>query len=279
MRRIVHVSDLHFGRDTPELVGPLIASVNALRPDLVAISGDLTQRATATQFRAAAAFIAALRAPVLTVPGNHDVPLHNLALRLSMPWRRWRRWIGRDLEPQFHDDEIAVVGVNTVNPLAWQQGHFPDRAIRRVCAAFGGPKAGRTYIVVAHHPLEHRPGERKALIRNAARAVQGLSDCGVDVVLSGHLHSWGADPFILVEGRRSALQVQAGTGLSDRLRGEANDFNLLEVEGPTIAVRRHSFDPARGTFTQIGPVTFAETPAGWLPKPPEAGGVGAASGG
>lgn len=268
MRRIVHVSDLHFGRDTPELVPPLIAAINALRPHLVAISGDLTQRATAVQFRAAAAFIAALRAPVLTVPGNHDVPLHNLALRLSMPWRRYRRWIGHDLEPQFHDDEIAVVGVNTVNPLAWQQGRFPDRAIRRVCATFEGPKRGRTYIAVTHHPLEHRPGERKALMRNATRAVQGLSDCGVDVVLSGHLHSWGADPFILVEGRRSALQVQAGTGLSDRLRGEANDFNLLEIDGVTITVRRHTFDPARGAFAEVGPVIFTATPEGWRPRRP-----------
>ena len=189
MRRLVHLSDLHFGRDRAEVLAPLLVAVNAQTADLVIISGDFTQRATDDEFAAAAAFIKGLQAPTLCVPGNHDVPLHNLFLRVFMPWRRYRRWINSDLNPTFQDDEVVVIGVNTVNPFTWQRGWFRSRALRRVCAAFGKSTNARRHIVVAHHPLEHLPGEEKSLLRGATTGLKRLSECGVDVVLSGHLHN------------------------------------------------------------------------------------------
>lgn len=251
MRTLVHLSDLHFGRDRPELLRPLLEAVNAAKPDLVAISGDLTQRATDEQFRAAAAFIEALAAPVLCVPGNHDVPLHNLVLRVVMPWRRYKRWIGRDLEPHYSDEEMIVVGANTVNPLAWQQGWFRSRSLERVKRAFDSAadgKGSQTRIVVAHHPMEHAPGERKELMRGAERAVDYLSGCGADVILTGHLHTWRAEPFAEVAGREVVLQIHAGTGLSTRMRGEVNDFNLLRISGERIDVLRYAVSDEALTY-------------------------------
>lgn len=259
----MHMSDLHFGRDRHEVLAPLLLAVNQLHPDVVVISGDLTQRATAPQFEAAAAFIRNLASPVITIPGNHDLPLHNLFLRIFLPWRRYRHWINADLEPKFVDDEIAVVGVNTVNRFAWQQGWLRTRAIRRVCAEFIGSTDKRTHIVVVHHPLEHLPDEHKRLMRNASCGIQALSDCGTDIVLSGHLHSWRADPFATVAGRRSVVQVHAGTSLSNRLRGEVNDFNLLEIEQGKISVHRHAFKDLSSTFTGAACVTFIAGPGGW----------------
>lgn len=263
MRRLVHMSDLHFGRDRAELLTPLLQAVNELQPDVVVISGDLTQRATEGQFAAAAAFIDAITAPVLTIPGNHDLPLHNLFVRIFLPWQRYRTWINPDLEPKFVDDEIAVIGVNTVNRFAWQQGWFRTRAIRRVCAEFGGEGDSRTHVVVVHHPFEHEKDERKRLMRNASAGIRALSDCGTDVVLSGHLHSWRADPFATVEGHRSALQVHAGTSLSNRLRGEVNDFNLLEIDRGRITVHRHAFSDTGLTFAATGSATFLAGAQGW----------------
>ncbi|WP_223427880.1 metallophosphoesterase family protein [Tateyamaria pelophila] len=78
MKRLLHVSDLHFGRDRPELLSPLIDKINTLAPDLVAISGDLTQRARAAQFARARELIDRIESLVLVVPGNHDTPLDNL---------------------------------------------------------------------------------------------------------------------------------------------------------------------------------------------------------
>ena len=136
MKRLLHLSDLHFGRDRPELLDPLIAQINGLAPDLVAISGDLTQRARDWQFMRAREMIDRIDAPCLIVPGNHDTPLDNLAERVLMPWRRYRKWIAADLEPQTHDPGWSVVGINSVNPLGWQRGRFSPRDIRRVEEGF-----------------------------------------------------------------------------------------------------------------------------------------------
>jgi 3',5'-cyclic AMP phosphodiesterase CpdA len=266
MRRVVHLSDLHFGRDRPDLVAGLIESVNRLSPDLVAISGDLTQRARNSQFEDARGFIEALNAPVLCVPGNHDVPLDNMFMRLLMPWRRYRRWIGKDLEPQVSDDEMLVVGINTVNPLAWQQGWFSPDDIERVRAALK-EKAGRVAVIVVHHPLEQRPEDEKRLMRGAERALDALAGCGADIVLSGHLHNWHAGAFVHREGRATILQVHAGTGLSTRLRGEENDFNLLTLTPGQVRVDRYVATQDGLTFGQGRKALFLLGPEGWAAAP------------
>ena len=263
MRRIAHLSDLHFGRDRPELLDPLVEAVNELEPDLAAISGDLTQRARPSQFRAARDFIDRLEAPVLAVPGNHDVPLHNLFLRFLWPWRQYRKWISPDLEPEFHDSEMIVLGVNTVNPMAHQSGWFTPRALDRVRKAFCNTRGRRARIVVAHHPLEHLPGEKKKLMRGADEAMEELGRLNTDIVLSGHLHSWRADPFAEKPGRNAVLQVHAGTGLSTRLRGQDNDFNLLEIEDGLIDVTRYAAAEGDHRFAMAQTRRFVIRPQGW----------------
>lgn len=263
MRTLIHLSDLHFGRTRPELLEPLIAAVNAASPDLVAISGDLTQRARVRQFREARRFLDRIAAPCLIVPGNHDVPLDNVALRLLAPWRRYRRWIGAELEPCFQDEELAVIGVNTVNPLDWQRGRIGRRAIMRACAALGG-NDGRARIVVAHHPFAHLPEERKTLMRGAEAAIAALARCGADIVLCGHLHAWRAAPSGAGRERSPAvLLVQAGTGLSTRVRGEDNDFNLLRIRPGEVAIERFATMHDRADFCRVGSARFLRGPAGW----------------
>ena len=50
MRTIVHISDLHFGRHDLTIMGDLLTSMNRDCPDLVALSGDFTQRARHNEF-------------------------------------------------------------------------------------------------------------------------------------------------------------------------------------------------------------------------------------
>lgn len=262
MRRLVHLSDLHFGRDRPDLLPGLIDAVNACDPDLVAISGDFTQRARDDQFRAARGFIDALSAPVISVPGNHDIPLYNPFMRLFLPWRRYRRWIAQDLEPVYEDDHMIVVGVNTANPLAWQSGWFSAENIDRVARLFHGERQ-RMRVVMVHHPLQHLPDEPKKLMRGADTALITLAACGADVVLSGHLHSWSAGAFAQSDGRRAMVQVQAGTGLSTRLRGEQNDFNLLTLEEGQLHVQRMVVEDGATQFRAQQERLFALRPGGW----------------
>ncbi|MFD0860467.1 metallophosphoesterase family protein [Roseovarius aquimarinus] len=262
MSRIIHLSDLHFGRARPELLAPLTAQVNALAPDLVAISGDLTQRARSAQFREAAAFIEALDAPVLVVPGNHDIPLHDPVSRILRPWRNYHRLISRDLEPEYADDGLVVLGVNTVNRFAHQSGRFSRRALARIATRFA--EAGdRARIIVAHHPLEQRATDTKRPTRGAARAVDHLARLGADMILTGHLHSWRAEPFAHKDGRRALLQIHAGTGLSTRLRGEENDFNLIETAPGEITVTRHAAGEGDMAFAPDRTRRFTASHTGW----------------
>ncbi|PZQ49681.1 MAG: phosphodiesterase [Rhodovulum sulfidophilum] len=263
MRRLVHLSDLHFGRDRPELLEPLIEAVNRLAPDAIAISGDLTQRARRRQFAAAAGFVARLRAPCLIVPGNHDVPLDRPFSRLFRPWRRYREAFGADLQPIWRDPEMILIGVNTVNPLSWQRGWIARRALGRIRRTLADAPRDLVRVIVMHHPLEHLPDERKALTRGASRAVDALAAAGADVVLSGHLHSWRAEPFAHREGRAGVVQVQAGTGLSNRLRGEENDFNLLTFLPSEIQVERHVAAEGSTRFDRAATAHFRLGDAGW----------------
>ena len=261
MRRIAHLSDLHFGTVPEGLAAALLHRLADLAPDLIVISGDLTQRARRRQFAEAADFIRRLPAPSLVVPGNHDVPLHRPLMRLLRPFAHWRAHLGRDLEPEFTDEEIAVIGVNTVNPLVWQAGRISPRAVRRVCAAFSGTTDARTRIVVLHHPLTQAPGVAKAPMRGAGAAVRELAECGADVVLSGHLHAWHAAPFAARKGGRATLLVQAGTALSARLRAPENDFNLLTVTPGAVQVDRHAATPQG--FAVAGRIAFVRDGDGW----------------
>ncbi len=267
MRTIIHLSDLHFGRTRPDLLEPLIETVNGAAPSLVVVSGDLTQRARVRQFQEARAFLDRIEAPCLVVPGNHDTPLDNIALRLFGPWRRYRRWIGEDPEPGFKDDELSVVGVNTVNPLDWQRGRIDRHEVARICSALGGHGAGRTRIVVVHHPFAHAPEEQhKALMRGAGRALAALASCGADIVLSGHLHAWRAEPSGADGGQTPAmLLVQAGTGLSTRLRGEENNFNLLRVQPGEITVERFAAPHGASSYARARSARFLRGPKGWQP--------------
>ena len=205
MSRIVHLSDLHFGTDRQELLLPLADHVRVLGPDLVVVSGDLTQRARRGQFAEARTFLDGLGLPWLAVPGNHDVPLHNPLMRLLRPYSHYRAAMGEELEPARRLPDALVSGLNTVDPYVWQRGRLRRQSLERACAQ---PSDGVLHLVAMHHPPEHAPGVDKRRMRGAEIGLAALWECGVDVVLCGHLHSWRVQPVRTAEG---VLLIQAGT--------------------------------------------------------------------
>jgi 3',5'-cyclic AMP phosphodiesterase CpdA len=242
VRVVAHLSDLHFGRVERATLEPLRRRVIELAPDLVVISGDLTQRARAHQFREARAFLDSLPGPQIVVPGNHDVPLYNVLARFLRPLAGYRRAIGADLEPSYVDDEIAVLGVNSARALTFKGGRVNAGQLERVAQALRGLPAEVVRIVVTHHPFE---------------VPERLAGHGVDVLMAGHAHAAS------VAGR-SVLVVQAGTATSSRTRETPNSFNLLRVSSRRIDVREYrlrgaSFVPAAGESFQRGTT-------GWMPR-------------
>lgn len=260
MTRLVHLSDLHFGRVRSDLTRPLLAAIERMAPDLVVISGDFTQRARNSQFRAARAFLDRLTAPWLAVPGNHDTPLDNLWIRFTRPWSRYRKYVATDLEPCWEDATTRVIGINTANPFSWQRGLFAGHARRRVARMLGDVRESHVCVAVMHHPLEHAPTVDKRLMKGSRKALAALSDAGADVALSGHLHTAAAAPF---EAAPGLLFVQAGTGLSTRIRGEDNSFNLLDLSPSRVVVERHAAGDS-AEFDLLNRTAFDRQDGHWI---------------
>ena len=264
MRVLVHLSDLHFGRVDRALLSPLARRVQALRPHLVAVSGDLTQRAKSAEFRDARRFLDALPGPLLVVPGNHDIPYYNVFQRFFQPLAKYRRYISPEVEPAFVDDEIAVVGVNTARSSVFKGGRINAAQIERVRDRLCRLEARVTKIVVTHHPFDLPEGhhERK-LVGRARQAMEMFAACGADILLAGHLHAshTGDTAARYKIGDYAALVVQAGTATSVRGRGEANSFNVLHIEPQKVSVER--FGWTGGDFAPAERASFTRTPTGW----------------
>jgi len=267
MRTIAHLSDLHFGSIDPTVCHALGDAVRAVRPDVVIVSGDMTQRARRAEFAQAEAFLKTLPAPQIVVPGNHDVPLYNLFQRAFRPLGRYRRYISASLEPFFADAEIAVAGINTARALTFKDGRINKDQLTRVARRFADQAEGITRIVVTHHPFEG-PSEAddQGIVGRAGMAIRAFSKSRVDMILSGHLHlnrfSGSATRYV-VEGY-SALLIQAGTAISRRRREEANSFNVIRIERPHIRLECKAWDADKGFVTaSIG--TFRFGASGWAP--------------
>jgi 3',5'-cyclic AMP phosphodiesterase CpdA len=270
MRTLVHLSDLHFGRVDAALLEPLAAAVAGARPDVVVVSGDFTQRARVAQFRAAADWLATLPQPRILVPGNHDIPLYDVARRFLSPLRRFHRWIEDDPFPWHADAEIAVIGINTARSLTFKGGRINREQVDEVARRFRGLPEAVTRIVVSHHPFDLPEGaEPGDLVGRADMAMEAFAGCGVDLFLSGHLHrshSGSTAERYLIDGF-AALVIQAGTATSTRGRGEANAFNVIRIGATAIELETWAWQPAHAAFQAVARTGFDYvTGRGWAPK-------------
>ena len=256
MRQILHISDVHFGPPhRPEVSAGVVSLVERRRPDLVVISGDLTQRAKPRQFLQARRFVDRLAVPSLTVPGNHDVPMYRFWERLLAPFGAYRKHFASDLEPTFEDHEMLVIGVNTAFNWTIKGGRVTGSGRRRL-ARLLERGSGRAKIVVAHHQLVPPPRfDSQRVLRNARRLVELLAGSAVELVLSGHLHqTWiGSTEAYYPSGRRPVLLLHSGTSTSNRGRGSErllSTCNWIRLEDREIEISHLGWDPADRRFLE-----------------------------
>lgn len=227
MSVLLHISDTHFGTEEPRVVEALVTLAAQQRPDVVVLSGDITQRARPVQFRAAKAFADRLGARVLAVPGNHDIALFDLWARFTRPYARYAKAFGSDLEPVHASQDLLVIGVNTTRPWRFKNGEVSAAQIDRVATWLAGASAQQLRVVVVHQPAAViRAEDRADQLRGHHAALRAWAAAGADLVLGGHIHL----PYTLAQHglARRLWVVQAGTAVSSRIRLEVpNSVNIL----------------------------------------------------
>jgi 3',5'-cyclic AMP phosphodiesterase CpdA len=266
LRTIAHISDLHFGRIDPETLPALIDVLRDEKPDVVAISGDLTQRARKRQFAQARRFIEQLPGVKIIVPGNHDVPLYNVVARWLWPLDNYRRYITENLEPFFSDREIGVIGINTARSLTWKSGRINQRQVEESCARFVKLEPDAMRILVTHHPFDAADASHEDdIVGRSKMAMEKFSQCKVDVILTGHLHeSHARESGYRYEGLgHSTLFIQAGTATSRRTRKSPNSWNLLRIDDKELEVACWVWDAARRRFAPDRTDRFRRSETGW----------------
>ena len=208
----------------PPVVGPLVALAAQRQPDLVVLAGDITQRAT-RQFRAAKAFVDRLGAPVLAVPGNHDIALFDLWARLTRPYARFAE-VFAPTSSRFTHRRTCWSSGSTPRALAAQERGSVGRA-GRPCGRPAG--LGESAAVARGGGASARGGvlraDRADLVRGHQAALRAWSVAGADLVLGGHIHL----PYTLAPPVcTAAMGAQAGTAVSWRTRAEVpNSVNIL----------------------------------------------------
>jgi 3',5'-cyclic AMP phosphodiesterase CpdA len=241
MRVIAHLSDLHFGRHDAHVEEALLASLIERAPNLIAISGDFTQRARTHEFIAARRFLDCIPEPKLIVPGNHDTPLYDVAERLFRPFAKFDRLLATAglQPPAYCDDEVVALGLNTARRLTGKNGRVSYEQMSLVRQVFGQVPEPVLKVLVTHHPLAAGHGLAPVEIAlRAAPALDVVREVGVDLLLSGHHHrasSGHLDAELALGGR--TLVVHAGTAISNRLRGgEGNSYNLIRSDGQSLEI-------------------------------------------
>jgi len=272
---LLQVSDTHFGTERMPVVDALVRLSKALSPDVLVMSGDITQRARPAQFAAARAFIDRLRVPYrLVMPGNHDIPLFNLPARLFAPFSNHRKVFGDNLEPTFEADDMLVITVNTTRRLRHENGAVSAAQIERVAKQLEHAGREQVRVVVTHQPVAvTKPEDRKTLLKGHRDAVFAWSEAGADLVLGGHIHL----PFIVPLHRRydnlphTVWAVQAGSAVSARLRrGAANSVNVIRPAGlaygrRSVSVERWDFDDKTLRFECVSIEDLNEYSTGPMP--------------
>ncbi len=234
--RIAHVSDLHAGAEDGEPFAGLVADLRAADVAATVVTGDLTMRARTAQFERATRVLAAFPAPVLIVPGNHDVSLTHPVRRIRHPYRRFLEHTGQDLDPVLDLGSVRIQGLASMPPWRWKSGHVSARQADLVRRTFADAPGGVVRVVALHHPLSSPDLERLAGRRGFEEA---LVDARVDIVLAGHTHVPAARVLQAGAGgqRRAIVEVVAGTATSDRVRGVPRSWSLLEIQARTLIVR------------------------------------------
>lgn len=274
MARLIHISDLHFGTEEPELVAGFLKASGDLRPDLIVASGDFTQEAASREYTAAAAFLQQLApTPVVVTCGNHDVPSWQVHERLFCPFRRYERHILPHGVESVGHGPVVVDAVNSARAfrwgLDWSHGRINKKQIYRLLRRFRETGDDAVRVVVTHHPfLESPSSPRRTTIHRRPLFFRLLEHARVDLLLAGHFHHSYSDVIDPARFGRAGsaygtVSIQAGTVFSKRLKAEKNSFNAVTIDSNRIKHAVYGWDAGAGAFVEAVAFVYGRGKCGW----------------
>jgi 3',5'-cyclic AMP phosphodiesterase CpdA len=269
---VFHVSDLHFGRPAvPQQIDAIEEMIQSRHFDVVAISGDLTQRARAGEFQRARAFIrdAQRVSRTIVIPGNHDVKWWRAPFGIGGSdgiAEEYRTYIDPDLEPVLRVEGATFVGINTAqgvtrHTLTWNVrdisiiGDVRKSQIEQARKAFIDSPAGDARVIVMHHnPVRGELSQRHGL-KNTKKILGAFAELGVDVVLCGHDHQ---EAIHYVEHTKKGTVISTAGTVSNRSRGgRPSSVNVILLDADQIEVSTSIWSEGSRTFVGGASQCFA----------------------
>lgn len=235
--KIIHLSDLHFGTEAPDLLAELLKSIAEQKADYAIISGDFTQIGSQSEFEKAHHFLSQLPCPYIAIPGNHDVPALNIWERLTRPYSKYKEFITSDLNPVYKSDHCLIAGLNSARRALphwnWANGAVSSKQRQNLREFYKDYKGWR--ICTLHHPV-HKVQEMPidVTVFGRKRTLDTFYDLKIDLVLTGHVHH--ASVTTLGDHVHQCVYVSASTALSSRTRNHENGYNVIDLQGNQMII-------------------------------------------
>lgn len=265
MKRIIHLSDPHFGAADEKVARAFLQQIHSSPPDLTILSGDMTMRASHTELAAAGDFIEQLPHPRILIPGNHDMPgAKHLLERLADPFRRYRNGIQQDLEPEVYQDGIHTVCLNSSRPWGfyadWSEGRLSSSQLARAEEQFMAIQDAEYRVLVLHHPLVELALKGRAVVKPLIPLLECMARSKVDFVLCGHFHRSIIMP-VGLNGSWQSIVSQAPTVCSTRLQGEPQGYHEISFDFDHAEIVHHVYNGS--DFSASTATAFERKASGW----------------
>jgi putative phosphoesterase len=239
MTLIAHISDLHISSTAfdEEVFMNAVAEINELQPDMIVLTGDLTENGYYVEYEQAVKYLKMFDAPLFAVPGNHDAR--------NLGYQTFEELIGEKSWKLTMDGNFTVIGIDSSSPDE-AKGHVGTPQHMWLEHQLDECVINENFSIVAlHHHVVPIPqtGRERNVLSDAGDILKTLTTHEVDLILSGHKHVpniWKLNNTVI---------VNAGSLCSIKLRGKnKNSYNVYNITDDEIEIFLHQVNDERFLF-------------------------------